>query len=32
VIEAQSDLVKRSINTVAESRELLAKVSELLRR
>jgi hypothetical protein len=31
VIEAQSDLVKRSVTRVAESRELLAKVSDLLR-
>jgi hypothetical protein len=32
VIEAQSDLVKRSVATIAESRELLAKVSDLLHR
>jgi hypothetical protein len=31
VLEAQSDLVKRSVTIVAESRELLAKVSDLLR-
>jgi hypothetical protein len=31
VIEAQSNLVKRSVTTIAESRELLAKVSDLLR-
>jgi hypothetical protein len=31
VIEAQSDLVKSSVAAVAESRELLAKVSDLLR-
>jgi hypothetical protein len=32
VIEAQSDLVKRSVTTVAESRELLTRVNDLLRR
>jgi hypothetical protein len=32
VIEAQSNLVKRSVTTIAESRELLAKVSDLLHR
>lgn len=32
VIEAQSDLVKSSVAAVAESRELLAKVGDLLRR
>lgn len=32
VIDAQSDLVKSSVSKVAESRELLAKVNDLLRR
>lgn len=32
VLEAQSDLLKRSVTIVAESRELLAKVGDLLRR
>lgn len=32
VLEAQSDLVKRSVTTVAESGELLVKVNDLLRR
>jgi hypothetical protein len=32
VIEAQSDLVKSSVTRLAESRELLARINDLLRR
>jgi hypothetical protein len=32
VIEAQTDLVKRSVITLAESQKLLAKINDLLRR
>jgi hypothetical protein len=32
IIEAQTNLVKRSVIALAESRELLAKINDLLRR